>query len=825
MPAPTKQSQKNVLDIRLAESVVFLRAGDATGRPRNMQSDAPPGMLRGLLTLTLVKPTKISSIEIELVGKTSTAWPEGVGARRIEVTEEHEIYAQSYILFRAGSETPYKNNRRTLSIGPGIALDHDDDDRSDLSSEDVHGNARRTPSDERRGRDPGPPPAFTTSALASRRNMSVDQTHFQRGYVAHRDNGLSLATTASPPYTPTAESAPPHVWSPTTLSPAASISHRMHTVDEQPIQEAVSSAEEFGQGRSSEPDTERSSASRIRAPPVPPSASGRVLCIQSAPRQQLAVRLRPSILRRRAPRVHHREQPQSAPDPAFGHGHAALAIAFGRPPPAPPRGLVGRAGARRGRGRKHKRFSFANVSNALLDVVMDRVRSRSRSSFADVHAAGDATPPRGRTRERTIDEDVFQDDDEGTRVRERSTLGRVSEVLGLDGEDGKEWGDGWKEFKKGTYTWPISFAIPAASPPTLHCDLGHVIWKLKAYAHRPGTFTTKMSAAQEITVVACPSEDDLEETDSIIVERQWDTQMQYLITVSGRSFPIGGVMPVSITFMPWTKMKVYRISVLIEERVDYWTDFKRIARTDPLTRIVLMSVKNQQKDGPYILPLDSSDSQAFMHSPFAALVPEGEDVGEYASSLMGPGPWRIQTDLQLPEACNVLHFTNRNRRSNIFVTHMLKIIFRVERGDDQAVDPQSGRRKLFDIVVQTPIHILSCLCNADNLSLPPYSGAIEVQPRHHPSCNYVRPTRGSHSPANCELYPNTAFMSLPGGQRAATERIVTPTPAELHPIRPPPLPRQESIFQRGAQFERLVAGQESELGEAPPSYEEVVQQS
>ena len=65
--------------------------------------------------------------------------------------------------------------------------------------------------------------------------------------------------------------------------------------------------------------------------------------------------------------------------------------------------------------------------------------------------------------------------------------------------------------RAGTYTWPISFAIPATSPPTLHCDFGHVVWKLKAYAHRPGTFTTKMSASQDITVVACPSEDDLEE--------------------------------------------------------------------------------------------------------------------------------------------------------------------------------------------------------------------------------------------------------------------------------------------------------------------------
>lgn len=74
-PMPTL---KNTLDIRLTESVVFLRGGDGTGRHRTgTQPNAPPAMIRGLLTLTLVKPTKISSIEVELLGKTSTAWPEG----------------------------------------------------------------------------------------------------------------------------------------------------------------------------------------------------------------------------------------------------------------------------------------------------------------------------------------------------------------------------------------------------------------------------------------------------------------------------------------------------------------------------------------------------------------------------------------------------------------------------------------------------------------------------------------------------------------------------------------------------------------------------
>jgi len=68
---------KNCLSIRLSESAVFLRTDDPTGRRRII--DAPPtSMLRGLLTLELAKPTKITSIDIELQATTSTALPEGM---------------------------------------------------------------------------------------------------------------------------------------------------------------------------------------------------------------------------------------------------------------------------------------------------------------------------------------------------------------------------------------------------------------------------------------------------------------------------------------------------------------------------------------------------------------------------------------------------------------------------------------------------------------------------------------------------------------------------------------------------------------------------
>ena len=147
----------------------------------------------------------------------------GVGARRIEITEEHDIYSQSYVFFRAGhaAGTSY---RRNLSVGPGLALEHEDEDHSERSSYAQHEDRR----EDSRGRSP--PPRAAAPSRAHRRYMSVDQTHFQRSFVAHHDNAYPAV--ASPPYSPTysLDDGPVH------LSPTTSIVQRspLATYDESP---------------------------------------------------------------------------------------------------------------------------------------------------------------------------------------------------------------------------------------------------------------------------------------------------------------------------------------------------------------------------------------------------------------------------------------------------------------------------------------------------------------------------------------------------------------------------------------------------------------
>src|ERR1700734_1954074 len=105
------------------------------------------------------------------------------------------------------------------------------------------------------------------------------------------------------------------------------------------------------------------------------------------------------------------------------------------------------------------------------------------------------------------------------------------------------------------------------------------------------------------------------------------------------------------------------------ERTDYYTGMKRIARTDPIRRISLLSLKSDSKEGESILPLISDGAEAFERSPFYAMLTEEDDPSEMASNLMGPGPWTFHHELALPTSCDEIHFSNKNRKANILISH------------------------------------------------------------------------------------------------------------------------------------------------------------
>ncbi|KAH9005698.1 hypothetical protein EDB84DRAFT_271479 [Lactarius hengduanensis] len=200
------------------------------------------------------------------------------------------------------------------------------------------------------------------------------------------------------------------------------------------------------------------------------------------------------------------------------------------------------------------------------------------------------------------------------------------------------------KFKKGLYTFPISFSIPSCMPPTISCDFGSITWRLKANVHRPGAFTPS-SLHRRGHSVTSPSDDRGEDTEGFAIERIWEDQMQYTLSVSGRMFPVGDTIPITLSFLPMAKVRIYKISVLLEEQVVFFTFEPKVRRTDYPRCFTSLFLESRDKDSP-LLPL----SQTVRNSPLHDL------PSELAAGLMGPGPWTLQMGLKVPNGSMALHF-------------------------------------------------------------------------------------------------------------------------------------------------------------------------
>ena len=137
----------------------------------------------------------------------------GIGARRIEITEEHRIFHASTLFFRASKS----NSRRTASIGPGISYNSTDiDDDWDVSSHTPIPNTPSTASTSNTNElNPVPTPPRSRSRsffqrIPNPRRVSVDASHFRHMSLDDPDETpRHLNTHQLPPIPPYSPFAPP----------------------------------------------------------------------------------------------------------------------------------------------------------------------------------------------------------------------------------------------------------------------------------------------------------------------------------------------------------------------------------------------------------------------------------------------------------------------------------------------------------------------------------------------------------------------------------------------------------------------------------------
>jgi len=220
--------------------------------------------------------------------------------------------------------------------------------------------------------------------------------------------------------------------------------------------------------------------------------------------------------------------------------------------------------------------------------------------------------------------------------------------------------------------------------------------------------------------------------------------------------------------------------------------------TRTVTNVVpLLNLQMDDETTP-LLPLSSDDPLAYENSPLAALRPLSRSPSEVASQLLGPGPWPIRANLYLPADCRLLHPTTKSRDSSVHVTHSLRFTMRVVRGDDAGMDPKTGKRKLFEVSLRTPVHVLSCYARAEYTALPRYSETLDD---------------GAMLTQNTPTCPCAA-------ERKRRAREGDPSRIVASPVLPTPFGEDPSeLLERTLAYERLVSGHASVLGDAPPAYD------
>ncbi|PNY26259.1 arrestin-related trafficking adapter [Tolypocladium capitatum] len=122
VPKPVASGSGVSCSILLAEPNVFLSGFDHDGHVQR-EGQSGTSLLRGCLRINVSKNVKIKAIQLKLLGRARTEWPEGIPPLKQDVFEEESLRTQVLTFFNAmnnGWETEY-GNQCTYQLKTGSA--------------------------------------------------------------------------------------------------------------------------------------------------------------------------------------------------------------------------------------------------------------------------------------------------------------------------------------------------------------------------------------------------------------------------------------------------------------------------------------------------------------------------------------------------------------------------------------------------------------------------------------------------------------------------------------------------------------------------------
>lgn len=340
---------------------------------------------------------------------------------------------------------------------------------------------------------------------------------------------------------------------------------------------------------------------------------------------------------------------------------------------------------------------------------------------------------------------------------------------------------GFKMFRPGDYIYNFELPIDSKLPETIRLESSSVKYQLDLNIERSGAFRPNLVGTKELLLIRTPCEGSLEQVEPIAISRTWDDQLHYDIIISGKAFPMGAKIPISFKLTPLSKVALHRVKVYVTETVQQYSADRSFHRLDASKQILLFE---KRASCPMVSAYDGSEvrilSGGGVEYADQAATARGEDIvyrGQH--SLLGDpegdygvGLTEMEVDVQLP-TCSEMNNRDTTQRlhcdtafENIEVHHWIKVVLRLSKPPERP----NLKPKYYEISIDSPLHILSCLANQSNMYLPSYTSPSSFPAEEYDcQCRDAKPV--SRAPASI-----TAVSSLLDSSTPSSDENYQPTP-------------------------------------------------
>ena len=204
-------------------------------------------------------------------------------------------------------------------------------------------------------------------------------------------------------------------------------------------------------------------------------------------------------------------------------------------------------------------------------------------------------------------------------------------------------------FPAGDYLYNFEFVVDGSLPETIKTDLSSVQYHLKASVDPFGHFRSTLTGELEVPIVRLPAENSLELIEPITMSCVWRDKLHSKVIITGKSFPLGSQIPISLELIPMANPLCHWIKVYVTEHVEHWTRGKGARRLRLPTKKVLLFEKQGGSEststypGSEICVISRGGMERAGNTPTV-------DSTKNTPNLLGAGPSDTEFDLkvQLP---------------------------------------------------------------------------------------------------------------------------------------------------------------------------------